>query len=142
MRQASGDPESPSAVNEISYDTGGRVRSNVYEGSDYREEEVFEYDLAERKMTLTRRITYPTASEMKVFYESITLPAGASRGQMVYFLPVNSMQEPVSWSSSDESVATVDERGIITAVSPGEAVITGLTESGLTASCTVTVTEE
>ena len=141
VRQASGAPEAPSAVNEIRYDASGLVLSSAYAGSDYHEEYDFDYDPAERKMTCIRHITYPTASEMKVFYESITLPAGASRGQMVCFLPANSMQEPVSWSSSDEGVATVDERGIITAVSPGEAVITGTTESGLTASCTVTVTE-
>lgn len=45
----------------------------------------------------------------------------------------------VTWSSSDESVATVSQDGVITAVSAGSAVITAATESGLTASCTVTV---
>ena len=141
VRQASGDPEAPSAVNEISYDENGRVRSSVYKGSDYAGEDSFEYDPAEGKVTHSRRINYPTASEMKLLYESVTLPAGGSRGQMVFFLPANSMQEPVAWSTSDESVATVDERGIIIAVSPGTATITGTSESGLTAECTVTVTE-
>ncbi len=92
-------------------------------------------------MTHTRTIAYPTPSEMLLYYDSMTLPAGTSRGLMAYFLPVNSRQEAVTWTSSDPGVAAVDERGIVTAVAPGEATVTGTSESGLTAECTVTVTE-
>ena len=139
--QASGDPEAPSAVNEISYDENGRIRRNVYAGSDYREEEVFEYDPEARKMTHTRTVAYPAPTEMMLYYDSMTLSVGDSRGLMVYFLPVNSRQEAVTWTSSDESIATVDERGIVVAVAPGTATVTGTSESGLTAECAVTVTE-
>ena len=141
VRQASGDPEAPSAVNEISYDENGRICRSVYAGSDYREEEVFEYDPEARKMTHTRTVAYPAPTEMKLYYDSMTLSVGASRGLMVYFLPVNSRQEAVTWTSSDESIATVDERGIVVAVAPGTATVTGTSESGLTAECAVTVTE-
>ena len=139
--QASGDPEAPSAVNEISYDENGWIRRSVYAGSDYREEEVFDYDPEARKMTHTRTVAYPAPTEMKLYYDSMTLSVGASRGLMVYFLPVNSRQEAVTWTSSDESIATVDERGIVVAVAPGTATVTGTSESGLTAECAVTVTE-
>ena len=45
------------------------------------------------------------------------------------------------WASGDESVATVDEAGTVTAVAPGDAEITVSTGDGkLQASCTVTVT--
>lgn len=141
VRQASGDPEAPSAVNEISYDENGRICRSVYAGSDYREEEVFEYDPEARKMTHTRTVAYPAPTEMKLYYDSMTLSVGDSRGLMVYFLPVNSRQEAVTWTSSDESIATVDERGIVVAVAPGTATVTGTSESGLTAECAVTVTE-
>lgn len=43
------------------------------------------------------------------------------------------------WSSSDETVVTVDETGRITAVKHGNAVITVTTENGLSATCDVTV---
>lgn len=47
--------------------------------------------------------------------------------------------QPVTWISSDESVAVVEE-GVVTAVGPGQAVITLEAEdSGNTASCQVTV---
>ena len=46
----------------------------------------------------------------------------------------------VVWSSSEEAVATVDENGLVTAVSDGNAVITVTTnDGGFTATCTVTV---
>ena len=46
----------------------------------------------------------------------------------------------VLWTSSDSSVASVDEDGLVTAVSRGNAVITAKTESGeLSAQCNITV---
>ncbi|AJG98877.1 hypothetical protein LF65_02291 [Clostridium beijerinckii] len=46
----------------------------------------------------------------------------------------------VTWKSSDESVATVDSTGKVTALKEGQAVITATTADGLTATCAVTVT--
>ena len=53
----------------------------------------------------------------------------------------NPSNEPVEWSSSDLDIATVDEDGMVRAVSNGTAVITARTTpySNLTAICTVTV---
>ncbi|WP_238948869.1 Ig-like domain-containing protein [Clostridium sp. YIM B02569] len=46
----------------------------------------------------------------------------------------------VNWSSSDESVATVDSTGKVTALKEGQATITATTADGVTATCAVTVT--
>ncbi len=47
----------------------------------------------------------------------------------------------ILWTSSDESVATVDENGVVTAVSVGTATVTATTEEGsFSAECVVTVT--
>ncbi len=48
----------------------------------------------------------------------------------------------VTWTSSDESVATVDAKGAVTGVAPGTAVITATSnlDNTKSASCTVTVT--
>lgn len=47
-------------------------------------------------------------------------------------------QKTVTWASSNPSVATV-ENGLVTAVAPGEAIITARTENGKTAICHVKV---
>lgn len=55
--------------------------------------------------------------------------------------PANTTYDTVTWSSSDTSVATVDDDGEVTAVHTGTAVITATTErGGFSDSCTVTVT--
>ncbi|MDE6268331.1 MAG: Ig-like domain-containing protein, partial [Muribaculaceae bacterium] len=56
--------------------------------------------------------------------------------------PENVVDVTITWKSSDESVATVDAEGKVTAVSVGEAVITATSASysDISASCTVTVT--
>ena len=55
--------------------------------------------------------------------------------------PSSAENQLVTWTSSDETVATVDAYGEVLAVGAGSAVITAATNdgSGLTAQCTVTV---
>ena len=56
-------------------------------------------------------------------------------------LPEDATNPTLTWTSSDEKVATVDEYGVVTAVADGEATITVSTTdgSGLSATCVVTV---
>ena len=57
--------------------------------------------------------------------------------------PSNATNKAVTWTSSNENVATVSVRGVVTAVSAGTATITATTmDGGFTATCTVTVTVE
>ena len=54
--------------------------------------------------------------------------------------PDNATIKTVSWESSDETVATVDENGLVTAVAEGTATITVTTTDGnFTATCAITV---
>lgn len=54
--------------------------------------------------------------------------------------PQNATNQRISWTSSDESVATVDSEGNVHCVAPGTATITVTTaDGGKTASCFVTV---
>ncbi|MCL2107163.1 MAG: Ig-like domain-containing protein, partial [Oscillospiraceae bacterium] len=57
-------------------------------------------------------------------------------------IPINAANPAVLWSSGDESVATVDANGIVTALSGGTALITATTvDGGRSAVCLVTVLE-
>ncbi len=58
-------------------------------------------------------------------------------------LPENAENQEVTWSSSDEDIATIDEKtGIVMGVAAGEADITVTTKEGnYTATCSVTVSE-
>ena len=61
----------------------------------------------------------------------------------VIISPHNATNKKISWSSSNESVATVTPDGIVEAVSAGTAFITARSEdSGVNAKCEITVKEK
>ena len=71
---------------------------------------------------------------------SITLDVGGSKTLAATVTPDNATNKKVRWTSDNETVATVSEDGVVTAVAGGTAVITATTHDGLfTATCTVTV---
>jgi len=66
--------------------------------------------------------------------------AGASERLTAIITPENATNKEVTWRTSNPSVATVDQNGLVTAVGNGTAVITVETEDGkYTATCQVTV---
>ncbi|OPJ64035.1 fibronectin type III domain-containing protein [Clostridium oryzae] len=71
-----------------------------------------------------------------------TLTVGNTDTLIVSITPQNASNQAVTWSSSDDSVVTVDDDGNITAVGAGTAVITVITVDGeKKASCSVTVSD-
>ena len=89
---------------------------------------------------VTVNINYPVQGislnhDAKTFTKAgETLPLTAT----IY--PDSATNKTVTWKSSDEKVATVDESGLVTAVGNGTADITATTEDGnYTATCQVTV---
>jgi uncharacterized protein YjdB len=72
--------------------------------------------------------------------DSITGYAGIGSDELaVSFEPWNATQEDYTFSSSDDSIVTVDSYGTISFVGEGTATITVTSRNGLTDSCTVTV---
>ena len=65
---------------------------------------------------------------------------GASETLQAIILPSNADDQSVSWTSSNSSVAKVDQNGTVTAVADGTAIITAVANDGRkAATCSVTV---
>jgi len=79
-------------------------------------------------------------TEVTLDKTELTLTEGEAETLTATVRPDNADNKKVTWSSDKTEVATVDGAGKVTAVKPGEAVITVTTEDGgKTASCKVTV---
>lgn len=71
---------------------------------------------------------------------AVALDPGETTTLTATVTPSAAADKSVTWSSGNEAVATVDGNGVVTAIKPGEAVITATTTDGsFTSSCTVTV---
>ena len=85
------------------------------------------------------RLPYVLEAESISFPETaVTVFQGQTKTLSVSFQPSLVTDSSLTWSSSDSSVAAVED-GVVTGISPGEAVITAETYNGKTAACTVTV---
>ena len=65
-------------------------------------------------------IDNPVSSYLEVNPESVTLKVGEEKALKVTTIS----DQPITYTSSNKDVATVDEKGVITAVSEGDAIIT------------------
>ncbi len=76
----------------------------------------------------------PETLELKNLYlspEKLTLNVGATETLAAVTLPMP-LSDSVTWSTSSERVATVDENGVVTAVGQGKATITATATDGTT----------
>lgn len=79
-------------------------------------------------------------SEVKLDKTSVSLKAGGTEQLTATVTPDNATDRTVTWTSSNEKIATVAD-GKITAVAPGTTTIMA-TADGKSATCTVTVAKE
>ncbi len=76
---------------------------------------------------------------IKLDKTEITKVVGETEQLTATVLPSNATNKAVTWSSSDDAVATVDENGKVTAKKVGTAKVTVTTKDGnKTATCSVT----
>ena len=89
-------------------------------------------------VTVSKKIVSVTSITLNK--TSLTLEIGETETLTASVLPENATNKEVTWTSNNESVATVSSTGVVTAVSPGAATITVTTaDGGKTATCSVTV---
>lgn len=81
------------------------------------------------------------ATNITIDKTSLVLQQNESQVLSVAITPEDATDKTVTWTSSDTSVATVDETGLVTAIAPGSAIITVSTTDGsnLSATCEVNV---
>lgn len=81
------------------------------------------------------------AESISLNQTSVTLYSNTTPNavQLIANVTPDNTTDPVAWSSDNEAVATVNESGLVTAVSNGSATIT-VTAGNVSAACTVTVT--
>ena len=74
---------------------------------------------------------------------SIGMNSGTTQQLSATVAPSSAFNKEVAWTSSDESVATVDQNGLVSAVAGGTCTITATSTdgSGVSATCSVSVTQ-
>ncbi len=94
---------------------------------------------AKCKVTVVDAVVHPESISLSK--TGISLEKGKTKTLKAKVLPADTTNKKVVWKSSNGFVASVDENGVVTALSQGSAVITATTaDGGLSASCTVKVT--
>lgn len=93
--------------------------------------------------TSTSWTTYKGSEDAKP--ESITLPSTmtVAEGQTITLIPTITPSDAITtltWSSDDETIATVNSEGVVTGVKKGQTFINVETDNGKTAYCKLTVT--
>jgi uncharacterized protein YjdB len=80
-------------------------------------------------------------SSISVEPDNVSVEIGSTAALTATVAPDDATDPSITWSSSDESVATVDANGLVTAVAVGTATITATAAdgSGVSDSATVTV---
>jgi uncharacterized protein YjdB len=91
--------------------------------------------------TIVDDVVLPVAvTDISLDNTSVSMQVNESQQLTATVAPNNATNQNISWRSSDETVATVDDTGLITAVGEGTVTITVATEDGdFSATCIVTV---
>lgn len=82
-------------------------------------------------------------TEVRLDKSTTTLVEGDTEELMATVMPENATDKGIEWKSSDESVATVSQTGLVTALKEGSSAITVITnDGGFKATCDVTVNKK
>lgn len=90
-------------------------------------------------------LTYPI-NVLEVFSKNIeldkkdeTIVKGNNLQLTATISPDNTTNKTITWTTTNDKIATVDENGKVSAIAPGKATITAATSNGKKATCAVTV---
>lgn len=116
-------------------DVAGQILQTATKGGQYVQDEN-KIGIVKAQLDTTVHVTDLTVSQA-----TTSIKVGATKAVTATVTPANATNNQVTWSSSDTTVATVDNQGTITAVKEGNATVTvKATDGGKTATVVVTVT--
>ena len=115
------------------YDVGTVVQltATPLEGWKFNEWKELEVDTNPLEVTITEAITltarfYVPIDSVSLTPSSLQMVVGDTDMLKASIYPTN-VSDTINWKSSDESIVTVNQNGIVTAIAKGEAVITVMT---------------
>ena len=118
----------------------GTLNGSIKKFSMFETDET-EHAMADVNFDLTVAEVQVLATSVALNKTETTLEVAAQEQLTATVLPGDATNKAVAWATSDPTVATVDENGLVTAVATGVATITATTTDGtnLEANCAVTV---
>ena len=122
------------------------IRTYIEEGIESLSRNV-EAPLVVDMLTFPANTSYPllarraTSEVLEVTLEQgdISVPVGRTRQLEAVTQPANASRHSIYWSTSDLSIATVDETGTVTGIRPGIIEVAATTSNGLTVSAPVEI---
>jgi uncharacterized protein YjdB len=91
------------------------------------------------KVTVESSTTTVSVTGVSLDNTAITLKVGGTKTLVATVSPSNATNKTITWTSSDQSVATISNTGVVTAMKEGTTTITATSNNGKTATCKVTV---
>ncbi|MDL2241920.1 Ig-like domain-containing protein, partial [Bacteroidales bacterium OttesenSCG-928-L03] len=136
----------PSEANQtIIWRSQDKSIASVYEGTVYSQgingETIITAETSDGHLLATCSVKVSTPIQSIFLDKSkIDMNKGEDRLLIANFYPEDASKQTLTWKSSDEKVATVDNNGLVKAISRGEATITVATEDGrFSSNCSVRV---
>ncbi len=132
--------------NAFTENDGVLVNLEVSVAADYKGDAISVADIIftdkdNHDVTLTGSTITPTigVSEVTLSPTSLAIKVEQSEKLTAKVTPALASDQKITWSSSDESIATVDGEGNVTGIAVGKAIITATSANGKTATCEVSV---
>lgn len=128
-----------SGLSEKTFNDTGLIPNTSYEYQVSAENIIGESELSD---PITVKTNYSTPSSVEISPKTNNLEVDATRTLTATVQP-STAKQTVTWSSSDDAIATVDNAGKVTAVGEGTATITATSteKSDVIDTATVNVTE-
>ena len=83
-----------------------------------------------------------TITSINFTQENISIKKGSKQKLVLVIKPSSLSTSKLTWTSSDESIATVDSNGVVTGIKNGKVTITVTSSNGISSTCVVNVVDE